>query len=65
MKQKISPVYAVIAIVVILGVAGLAYWRFEKVTGAPTADPAGSGMPPQVTEELQRKLGGVQPSAAR
>ena len=64
MKQIISPIYVALVVVVILGLAGLIYWRVEqKATALPPGDTG--GMPPQVSEELRRKLGGVQPPAAR
>lgn len=55
MKQKVSPLVAAAALVIILGIAVFAYLRSER--RAPVAaDPGATGMPPQVSAEIQRRM---------
>lgn len=55
MKKEVSPLVAVAALVVILGISVFAYLRSER--GAPVAaNSASGGMPPQVSAEIQRRM---------
>lgn len=51
---------AVVAAVVVIAGVAFAIWRSEN-SGPGPKDPSMSGMPPQVGEELKRRMGGVQP----
>jgi len=61
MKKQVNPLVAVGAVLVLLGIAAFAFWRHEN-SAPPANAPGATAMPPQVTEELQRRMGGVQPS---
>ena len=55
MKKEVSPLVAIAALVVFLSVAVIAYMRYDR--RAPVAaDPAATGMPPQVSAEIKRRL---------
>jgi hypothetical protein len=60
MKREIPPAVAVVAVLVIVGIAAFAYWRAGQA-GLRATDPSLSAMPPQVAAELQKRMGGVQP----
>ncbi|HVK04129.1 MAG TPA: hypothetical protein VM490_11680 [Armatimonadaceae bacterium] len=68
MKKDVSPAVAVAVIIaVVVVVAGFLFVRAGRPPVAPAAGAAGSGaaaMPPQVTAELQKRMGGVQPPRA-
>jgi hypothetical protein len=61
MKKQVNPLAAVAAVLVLLGIAAFAFWRHENSAPLPPTAPGASAMPPQVTEELQKRMGGVQP----
>jgi hypothetical protein len=58
MKKEVSPLVAIAALVVLLSIAAVAYLRYDR--RAPVAaDPGASGtsgMPPQVSAEIKRRL---------
>ena len=58
MKKEVSPVVAIAALVVFLVIAVFAYTRFDR--RAPVVAKPGvngtSGMPPQVSAEIKRRL---------
>ncbi len=60
MKKTISPIAAILAIIAILGIAALAFWR-SGAGEIKKDDPSQDMMPPQVTKEIQRRMGGMQP----
>jgi hypothetical protein len=60
MKKKVSPLVAVAAAVLVMALAAFAFWRSEN-SGPRPGDPSLSAMPPQVGEELKKRMGGVQP----
>jgi hypothetical protein len=55
MKKEVSPLVAIAALVIFLSIAAFAYLRTDR--RAPVAaDPGASGMPPQVSAEIKRRL---------
>ena len=62
MKKQVSPLLIVAAAVVIIGIAAFAIWRSEN-SGPPPGDASMSAMPPQVGEEIKRRMSTVQPPA--
>jgi hypothetical protein len=63
MKKDVPPAVAIAIVVVIVAVAGLLFLRAGKRAApvGPAASGSGGGMPPQVSAELQKRMGGVQP----
>ncbi len=60
MKKEVSPLVAIAALVVFLGVAAFVYLRAERRTAPPVAgNSGGGGMPPQVSAEIKRRLDSV------
>jgi uncharacterized membrane protein len=58
MKKQVSPVVAIAALVVFLGIAAFVYVRSDRRAPA-AAGPGASGtggMPPQVSAEIKRRL---------
>ena len=55
MKKEVSPLVTIAAVVVILGIGVFAYLRSERRPPVATA-PGSPGMPPQVSEEIQRRM---------
>jgi hypothetical protein len=52
MKKEVSPVAAVVLVLVVVGVVALAYWRFGGVTR--TSDKPPAAMPPGGAEEWNK-----------
>ena len=56
MKQKLSPIIAVVAILVAIGAAALTWTKFGRVSQADPGAVSG-GMPPEAQAEFQKRLG--------
>ncbi len=56
MKQSISPVVAVIVVVIVLAVVGLFYWRANNVAGAREGDKSYQ-MPAEAAKSLSEVMG--------
>jgi FtsZ-interacting cell division protein ZipA len=61
-KKEVSPLLIVAAAVVIIGIVIFAIWRSEN-GGPPPNDANMSAMPPQVSEEIKRRMSTAQPPA--
>jgi hypothetical protein len=57
MKQQVSPVVAVVAVVVVLGLAAFAWMRMGS--GGAKGVEANASMPPSAAAELQKVTGGT------
>lgn len=63
MKQQVSPIAAIVAIVVVLGLTVFAWLRLDRGGGEP-GEKRQAGMPPAVAAEFQRRMGGIAPGGA-
>jgi hypothetical protein len=58
MNKEVSPRVAIAALIVFLGIAAVAYLRYERrpSVAAGTSATGAGGMPPQVSAEIQKRL---------